>query len=205
MNNATLVLVAGLSLLAGCDNTPAPVPAAPSSRTTPSVPVPVPAPTASPTAPAASGEAIEALGLKFVVPSGWKSAPPSNNMRLAEIQVPGASGDAAKACTIVFSTAGGTVQSNMDRWAGQVTGVSGGPAKSDVTSRDVAGLKVSIGEFTGTFAGMGDSPAKQDWMLRGAIIEAPGGLLFVKMTGPAESMTAAGPAFHAMIDGLSKP
>lgn len=204
MTKTMLVLLAGLSLLsAACEQKAAPPPPTPPAPAAPSSTTPPPA--QLPAAPAAAtGNTVSALGINFTVPAGWQAAPPSNAMRLAEINVPDASGDAAKACIVVFSTAGGTVQSNMDRWAGQVTDASGAPSKGEVKARDIGGLKVSTAEFTGSFAGMGDTPTKENWMLRGAIIEAPGGLLFVKMTGPAEQMNAHGPAFYQMIDSLSK-
>ncbi|CAG0961260.1 hypothetical protein PHYC_00739 [Phycisphaerales bacterium] len=201
MTRTTIVVLAGLTFLAAaCEKKSPPPPAAPAPTTNPAPTTPP----AAPSTPAPAGNSVSALGVNFTVPAGWQSAPPSNSMRLAEINVPDASGDPAKACLIVFSTAGGSVQSNMDRWAGQVADASGAPSKGEVKTRDIAGLKVSTAEFTGSYAGMGDGPAKENWMLRGAIIEAPEGLLFIKMTGPAEQMSAAGPAFNTMIDNLSK-
>lgn len=144
---------------------------------------------------------MEVLGLKLAVPAGWTVAPPSNSMRLAEIHVPDAGGDASRACLVVFSSAGGTVQSNMDRWQGQV---KGGPAGERV-EQQVGGMKVTTAEFVGTYAGMGEGPAKEDWMLRGSIVETPAGLLFIKMTGPKGAMEGQRDAFHAMVESIAKP
>lgn len=144
---------------------------------------------------------VEVLGLKLAVPAGWTVAPPSNSMRLAEIHVPDAGGDASRACLVVFSSAGGTVQSNMDRWQGQV---KGGPAGERV-EQQVGGMKVTTAEFVGTYAGMGEGPAKEDWMLRGSIVETPAGLLFIKMTGPKGAMEGQRDAFHAMVESIAKP
>lgn len=125
-------------------------------------------------------------------------------MRLAEALVPDASGDAAKACSVAFSTAGGEVQANIDRWAGQVLDASGAPSKPKITKRQVGGMPVTTAEMTGTYAGMGDTAPHTNWTMRAAIVETPGGLLFIKMTGPAEQMAASAASFDAMVDGLKK-
>jgi hypothetical protein len=142
--------------------------------------------------------------MNFALPAGWKSVTPGHAMRLAEVQVPDPSGDAAKMCTVVFSTAGGDVDSNIARWGTQVTDASGQPTKPQPTVREVAGMKVHTVELTGAFANMGEPAPHQNWMLRGAVVEMPAGLLFVKMTGPVEPMKAAAPGFTAMVDGMKK-
>lgn len=126
-------------------------------------------------------------------------------MRLAEVQVADASGDPSKVSTIAFSTAGGTVEANLDRWTRQVLDDSGQPSKANITERETSGLKWSHIESTGSFVGMGEGPAKAAWMLRGAVVKLPTGLLFVKMTGPAEAMKAHGAAFDAMMGGMTLP
>jgi hypothetical protein len=124
-------------------------------------------------------------------------------MRLAELQIPDASGDPAASCSVVFSSAGGDVAGNLDRWAGQVRDAAGQPSKPAIQTKTVAGLPVTIAEMTGTYTAMGGSP-HGNWTVRGAIIETPAGLLFIKMTGPAERIAIVGEAFIVMIDGLKK-
>lgn len=172
----------------------------------PSSPAPAPAaPGASPStsgAPA-DGGTVTAAGVVFNVPEGWKAVPPSNQMRLAEVQVPGASGDPAGSCVIAFSTAGGDVESNITRWAGQVLDAAGQPVKHETVTRDIGGLKIHTVELKGAYQGMGETP-KPDWMLRGAIVEVPGTLLFIKMTGPAATMEPAKAGWDAMIDSARR-
>lgn len=154
-----------------------------------------------PASPATAGDGtVVALGVTFTVPQGWMQVPPANSMRLAELAVPDSAGKPE--CSVVFSTAGGTVDSNLERWAGQVQPEDGG-GKTEIQRSEVAGLKVSVGEWTGAFAGMGEAAPRSGWTLRGAIVETPQGLLFIKMTGPREPMTAAADSFNAMIAGLS--
>lgn len=204
---ALILSAAGLALFA-CDQRPAPAPMpAAAPPTPPAAPPATPfnstqAPAATPSPAAAAGE-VSAGGFTFHVPEGWKSVPPANSMRLAELHVPDASGDASRTCIAVFSSAGGGVEANIARWSGQVRDASGQPVPPTTSTREVAGMKVHIAEMTGAFSpGMGDTQIYQNWTIRGAIIESPRGLLFIKMTGPAEAMTAAKAAFDAMVAGL---
>jgi hypothetical protein len=199
-----------LLALVACEERTPPAPtkptaSAPTGATGNERPAPPPTPpaagAASATGAAPTGAAVTAAGLSFPLPDGWKQVPPSVSMRLAEVQVPDATGDPAKACLVTFSTAGGDVQANIDRWATQVRDAAGQPAKPDVQKRTVGGMNVTIAELTGAYSGMGDPTPRPNWTMRGAIIEAPGELVFVKMTGPAEQMAAAGPGFDRMIDG----
>lgn len=205
----TRTLIAGLftaSVIIGlgaCEKQP---PASPSpAPNPPPAAAPAPAGPAAPPTPAAAAPSgtITVAGILFKVPEGWKSVPPSNQMRLAEIQVADASGDPSKACVIAFSTAGGDVQSNITRWAGQMLDASGQPPKPETAVRDINGLKVHTAELKGSYQGMGEAP-KSDWMLRGAIVETASGLLFVKMTGPAAAMEAAKAKWNEMIVGIQK-
>ncbi len=164
-------------------------------------------PAVSPNAPLPSVTGpgtVTVMGLTTKLPEGWKSVVPANAMRLAEVQVPDASGDAAKMCTLVLSTAGGDVASNIARWEGQVTGADGKPSKAEPKTRTVDGMNVTTVEMTGSFMNMGETAPHTNWMMRGAVVETPAGLLFLKMTGPAEQMGAAGKGFDAMIDGMKK-
>jgi hypothetical protein len=224
MNNAyraALAATLGLCLLACEEKKQAPLPTAlpkptgPSSKpsqppTVSPAPTPAPTPTPSPatppvnSAPAPSSGSVAAAGYTFPLAKGWTSVPTQGPMRIAEIAVPDPSGDAAKACSITFVSAGGDIQSNIDRWAGQVKGPDGQPSKPTIDKKTVAGLNVTIAEMTGAYAGMGETTAKPNTTLRAAIVETPQGMLFIKMTGPAEAVAAAKPGFDAMIDGMKK-
>lgn len=210
------VVFASLALL-GCEKQPEPTakPPAGGPTATPAPAAPAhsaaPAPTGSPAAAAANphggielGSSVNVMGLSFKVPEGWKQGVPSNNMRLAEISAPDASGDASKACVAAFSTAGGDVNSNLTRWANQVHDASGQPVKAEPKHKTVAGLPVHTVELTGSYVGMGDGSPMADWTLRAAIVETPSGLLFIKMTGPKDKMAGTAAGFDALVDSMTK-
>lgn len=191
----------GLALLAGCERSPAPsgssdpAPAGPPAQTQETRAAPE----------KASGPLVTAGAVSFEVPAGWREVPPSNPMRAAELHVESDPPDAARRCVVAISLAGGSVDANIARWASQVTGSDGEPATPVRSSREVAGLPVHTVELVGTYmegAAMGGGTPRADWMMRGAIIEAPSGQVFVKMTGPVEPMRAAGAGWTALIDGL---
>lgn len=168
----------------------------PKAGTAAEAPVPL---AEAPAPPAAASDALVIGGLAFSLPEGWSRVPPANPMRLAEVHVPAASADPAALCIVTFSTAGGDVQANIDRWAAQVRTGDGQPSTPDMERRSVAGIEFTIAAMTGVYVGMGNEPAQQDWTLRGAIAQTPQGLLFIKMTGPADAMTAAADGFAALI------
>lgn len=165
---------------------------------------------ATPAAPApgdasATGPVVAALGVNVTLPEGWKRNPPANQMRIAEAIAPDAANDPAKSALVVFSTAGGSVEENVARWSSQVRDASGMPVTPKSETKTVDGMTVTVVEMTGTFSGMGVDGTRENWTLRGAVIQAPQGLLFVKMTGPAETMAAQASNFATLVASLKKP
>lgn len=203
----TLVLCVLPLAFVACEEKSAPTtPTTPKSTTpTPAAggmqaPAPNEAPASPPPAAPDLHASVKVMGLEFTVPTGWQAAPPASQMRLAEMHVPAADNDVTKSCSVVFSTAGGDVASNINRWIGQVGDQK---SKPEPKTSQVGGMNATTIEIVGTFAGMGGD-AHTDWMLRGTIVETPGGLLFIKMTGPSKEMTAAGDAYNAMLAGAKK-
>jgi hypothetical protein len=137
-------------------------------------------------------------GLKFAIPEGWKSVTPSSSMVTASYVI-AAAGNAQ--CNL--SVAGGDVDSNINRWRGQVTDASGQPVQGEVTQETVAGIRVTIFKATGSYGGMGGSK-QANMAFRGAIIQAPASMVFVKMTGPADKIGAADGAWDAMVMGFTQ-
>jgi hypothetical protein len=161
-------------------------------------------PAGEPAKVAPDGGSLVVGGVHASIPKGWSSVPPANSMRLAELRYPDAEADVEKACTTTFVIAAGDVESNVARWAGQMAGADGNAPTYQIATKVIAGLNVSTVEMAGSFAGMGEGPVRSNWMLRGAIVEGPEGQVFIKMTGPADAMKAAGEGWTALVDSLKK-
>jgi hypothetical protein len=96
----------------------------------------------------------------------------------------------------------------MDRWKGQFTGPGGAPAVPKIAKIAVHGLPVTTIDVSGAYSGMagpGVAPvAAPAYRLLGAIIEGPGGNIFIKFTGPAKTMAANQAKFQQMVDSFDK-
>ena len=132
-------------------------------------------------------------GLTFTRPADWKWVPVNSPMRKAQLTVPGA--DAAKVADITFFHFGeggaGGVEANAQRWLKQFTGQAGA---EKIEPQEIAGVKVTLVSTEGTFtSGMPGGAAKSmdNYALLGAMIENPEGLVFVKMTGPLETVKSS--------------
>jgi hypothetical protein len=142
--------------------------------------------------------------LVWTVPSKWQTVPNPSPMRKATYKIPKAAGDSDDA-EMSVTLASGALDANIDRWSGQFE-----DAKTTRTERALAGgVKVTIVEIRGTLKGAampmaGGPPTepKKGWALLGAIAEAPSGMTFFKMTGPAKTVSSARPEFDALVTSL---
>jgi len=133
----------------------------------------------------------------FERPEGWQWVVPSSPMRKAQLNV---RGDGAPAEITFFhfgAGQGGGLQANVDRWFGQFQ-----EAKTSRSLESYGKTPVTIVRASGTFqSGMpgGQTTPMPGYALLGAILESPGGDVFVKMTGPAATVESAGDSFLLMI------
>jgi hypothetical protein len=150
-------------------------------------------------------------GLKWTPPAGWKSSV-TTSMRAATYPVPPVQGDRDGAeCVVYFFGVGqgGNIQDNIARWEGQFTAPGGKPAPAKVTKIAVHGLPVTTIDVSGEYSGMGGPTATapvsaSGYRLLGAIVETPGGNVFIKFTGPAKTMAANQPKFQQLLDSFEK-
>jgi hypothetical protein len=94
---------------------------------------------------------------------------------------------------------------NIDRWKGQFEN----PEEVSKNSAEVKGVAVTTVELTGTYLAPGgpmmqSTGKKENSRLLGAVITAPEGTVFFKMTGPSKTVEAGRKEFHAMVNSLSK-
>lgn len=150
-------------------------------------------------------------GLKWTAPAGWKMEA-ARPMRAATYTVAPANVDTASAeCVVYFFGAGegGNVQANLDRWKGQLLAPGGKPADAKIAKRAIHGLTVTTIDSSGDYTGMGGpmAPSKSvqnNYRLLGAIIEGPGGNVFVKFTGPAKTVAANQSGFEQLLSSFDK-
>ena len=155
---------------------------------------------AAPAAPASAG------GIAWKVPARW-TAGAGSAMRVATYAVPGAKEAERGECAVFFfgPGQGGGVDDNVARWAKQFEGAP--QAERAVTT--VAGRRVTRVAIAGTYLAPGgpmmqSTGKKAGYRLLGAIVEAPGGNVFFKLTGPAATVAAAQADFDALVASIRK-
>ncbi|MBX3192196.1 MAG: hypothetical protein KF819_34725 [Labilithrix sp.] len=156
--------------------------------------------------PAAAGDAGEAPSagpddIGYDAPAAWASAPNPSPMRKATFKIPKAGGEPDDA-ELTVSTASGGVEPNVKRWEGQFGG-----AKAKTEPRSVNGLKVTVVEIKGKFAGGGPmmgqaGPAKENQMLLGAIVDGGDKQHFFKLIGGEKTVTAARKDFDKFVSSF---
>ncbi len=140
----------------------------------------------------------------FAVPEGWKQVAAPSPMRKAQLEV---GEDAAKADVTFFHFGGGSgsVADNVTRWFTQFPG-SEKTQKSETVEEN--GVKITFVEAAGTFnSGMPGGPTTPmaDYALHGAILENPAtGDVYVKLTGPRETVVGATTAFRKMVQDAAR-
>ena len=148
---------------------------------------------------------VEVGGLTMTKPIAWVWTAPTMNFRALQYAVP-AQGVNAPAAELVFSVFpggdGGPVTMNLDRWAGQFRGEDGAAAPSKRSESEGNGLKVSRIESTGAYMGMGQAAPRPGYMQLGAIVQAPGRNVFIKLVGPKETVESNRAAFDAMLTSM---
>ena len=164
---------------------------------------PVSGSTSGASAPAASADRP---AITWKAPITWSTATNPSTMRIATYKVPHAAGDAEDAEVSVIR-AGGTTDANIARWVGQFEDAG----KDTRTTKTVRGIKITVVEVSGTYAGGGPmmgaattAPSGHPkWSLLGAVVETPDMPYFFKMTGPTATVRSARPAFDALLESIT--
>ena len=140
-------------------------------------------------------------GLSFAIPASWPTSAPSSNMRIAQAAIPGPGGEGALAVFYFGPGGGGDVESNLQRWIGQV-GVAAGtqPAREKLESNGLAITWIDVrGSILPSSMGTGPASEQPGSRLFGAVVEGPGGPWFFKATGPEKTMEGARADFLALL------
>jgi hypothetical protein len=147
---------------------------------------------------------IELDTITLTPPAGWERKPPSSQFVVAELVLTRAAGDDADG-RLTISTAGGSVEANIDRWKGQFD-----PQPKEMSQEEVeiAGLKVTIVDFAGEFndqrGPFAPAALRRDYRMIAAVIPADGQLHFVKATGPKTTIAAHADEINQFIRSLRR-
>jgi hypothetical protein len=164
----------------------------------------------APAAPSPGGR-VNLEVLEGELPEGWKTQQPEVAMRLAEIVIPAAQGDAEPGVIAVFPSIGGGVEANLDRWYGQITQPDGRPTKETAKVEFITAdsdLDVIFVDAAGTYDGstmMTPMEPKENWRLLAGIVKTPEGLVFLKGAGPEKTMTENREAMAGFLRSLRLP
>jgi hypothetical protein len=162
------------------------------------------APSAPASAAATGSGPVRVAGIAFSPAAEWRRVAPESSMRVAQFEIPGASGEKDGTVAVYYfgSGQGGGVAENVQRWQGQFTSPTG-PGSATPVERN--GLKVTVVTAQGTYGSgmpMGPATPEPGYALWGAIIEAPQGNVFVKATGPKALIDRAHPQFESLLASL---
>lgn len=136
----------------------------------------------------------------FTVSAPWKEGQNTGMMTKAVLNYPVEGGTALEAKFYHFGAGqGGDVESNVKRWISQFEGTP------DVKKEEVAvadGSKVTLLTITGTYLDGppfgGTKTPRPDYSMLGAILVGKDSPVFIKLTGPKASTTAAQEPFKKL-------
>jgi len=182
--------------------------------------VPVPAASASSAKaamrdrmPSRKSAANPAAPIGWDAPKAWRSVRPSNNVRMAEYQVPATEPDgvAGHVAVLYLGPAAIPAEDTLKRWASDFGEDAAPNAKS--TMREEGPFRTHVLEVAGTYRpasmmsqqGKVAKPARSGWMLLGAIVQTPRGPYYFKLRGPEPLVRSAREDFLAMIDSVGRP
>lgn len=153
--------------------------------------------------PSDEGPEVSLDSCRLTGPKSWvRKQPAVRGFVLAEFALPKAEGDDADG-RLTVSTAGGSIESNIDRWRSQF---GDKPEKENKDKLDVGGTAVTIVDFTGTYRDqrgmMGPTTDRPNYRMLGAIFVAGGQTHFVKAYGPAKTMAAHADEFRDFLRTL---
>lgn len=163
----------------------------------------------------AASSAAKALGsITVQVPKGWIEQSPSSQMRKLQYSLPRVKGDAEDGELAVFNFGpgqGGSVEANIDRWVGQFKQPDATPSqkRAKIEKRQISGLPVTTVDVKGTYqaAAMGmpaQGSGKPNYRMLAAIVQAPEGAYFIKLTGPEKTIEHWATSFQQFVNSIRK-
>ena len=149
-------------------------------------------------------------GLKWSTPQGWKPEA-ARPMRAATYSVPLSPGDNGPAeCAVYFfgQGSGGGIQANIDRWKSQFQRAAGSPPTLRSQAHHPRPLRLHHRNLRRLHRyGRPHGPTgirRPQYRLLGAIVEGPGGNIFIKFTGPSKTVEANRKPFDLLLASFQK-
>ncbi|MEM9017591.1 MAG: hypothetical protein AAGC68_11300 [Verrucomicrobiota bacterium] len=149
----------------------------------------------------AETESIVVSGLEFEYEDPWIRQQPASSMRAGQLLYDHED-ESLKDIELVlfyFGGGGGSIQANIDRWIGQFD-----PApESSTEEEEIDGTKITFLTASGTYMESSGGPfsgnktPRPDYTMLAAIIPGTEGPVFLKLTGPNDSVAAMKEAFLA--------
>ncbi|QDU51922.1 hypothetical protein [Gimesia panareensis] len=159
---------------------------------------------------AAKTNDVKIKDITLKVPADWKSAPPSNRLRLAQFEIPAVKGDKEPAELVIssFGGTGGGVAANVSRWIGQFNSEG---RKAKVSQGEAKDGKYVIVDISGTYNKSIGPPilrkteAVPNSRMIGVILAVEGkAYYFLKLTGPDKTVAAAADALRTSFGASAK-
>jgi hypothetical protein len=161
-----------------------------------------------------NGKPVTLAGIKFTPATQWTDFGPSG-MRKASYAFGPLEGDADSATVTVFhfgQNQGGSIEANLERWINQFTMPGGRDPHTATIQREmvVDGMKVHVLTLMGTYHASvggpmsGKTVPKENYRLAAMVVEAPGGNVFFKLTGPDYTAKIMIEAYVTMIQRIEK-
>jgi hypothetical protein len=149
--------------------------------------------------PPSGGAVVDFDGMILTAPSIWVRKPESSSFVAAEFSLPRADGDQADG-RLTISTAGGTIEANIERWKGQFQPQ---PKVAEQNVVDISGLKVTFVDFSGDFndqrGRFAPGEKRPGYRMIAAVIPVGGKLHFVKATGPERTISSHANAINKFV------
>ena len=165
---------------------------------------------------ALDGTPLALAGVTFVPPGIWKDTG-AGGMRAASYAFGPVQGDADSAAVVIFyfgQGGGGGVAANIERWLGQMSRPDGGdPAAAAARGDELGdGRALHRVEAAGTYMGAsmgggmmgGGGAGRPGYFMSAAVLEAPQGNLFFKLTGPEKTARQMNSQFLAALAAVKK-
>ena len=152
-------------------------------------------------------EKFKVSTLTFSRPAKWETRP-AGGMRAAEFRlVEAKTKEEVEIAFFHFGPAnGGGTEANIKRWLGLFV-EQGAALKQNVERTQAGKTTVTYVQAEGTYMKgppLGEKVPMRDHILLGAILEAEGGHIFIRMTGPAALVKASTADFKKMLEGALK-